>query len=198
MVPYSTKSHSYTASYVPGTQRHSLTQNPKVTISCSSPRLQRAVFRGKFSLSTWMPNSAIMSTEYYRTLVSPRQEFSMSDRLVSPKMSEEEQAVEGSLRPRHLDEYIGQEKIKGNLSILLEAARRRNEPIDHVLLYGPPGLGKTTLANIIAAEMQVNIRTTSGPAIEHPGELAALLTRLGQGDILFIDEIHRLSRLVEE
>src|SRR5712692_1686743 len=122
----------------------------------------------------------------------------MSDRLVSPKMSEEEQAIEGSLRPRSLTEYIGQEKIKDNLSILLEAARKRNESVDHVLLYGPPGLGKTTLCNIIAVEMGVNLRTTSGPAIEHAGDLASILTALQPGEVLFIDEIHRLSRAVEE
>jgi len=120
------------------------------------------------------------------------------ERLVSARARTEDEAVETTLRPRRLDEFVGQTKIKDNLGIFIDAARAREEPIDHVLLYGPPGLGKTTLANIIAAEMQVNIRTTSGPAIEHPGELAALLTRLGQGDILFIDEIHRLSRLVEE
>ena len=122
----------------------------------------------------------------------------MQDRLVSPHMSEEEQLIEGSLRPRRLAEYIGQEKIKGNLSILLEAARRRKESVDHVLLYGPPGLGKTTLCNIIAVEMGVNMRTTSGPAIEHAGDLASILTALQPGEVLFIDEIHRLSRTVEE
>src|SRR5436305_13265006 len=103
-----------------------------------------------------------MSTGKYRTLVSSWQEFFMSDRLVSPKMTEEEEAIEGSLRPRRLTEYIGQEKIKETLSILLEAARRRNESVDHVLMYGPPGLGKTTLFNIIAVEMCVSLRTTSG------------------------------------
>jgi Holliday junction DNA helicase RuvB len=113
-------------------------------------------------------------------------------------MSEEEEIIEGSLRPHRLAEYIGQEKIKENLSILLEAARRRNEPVDHVLLYGPPGLGKTTLCNIIAAEMGVNLRTTSGPAIEHAGDLASILTGLQPGEVLFIDEIHRLARPVEE
>src|SRR5712692_5206618 len=122
----------------------------------------------------------------------------MSDRLVSPKMSEEEQALEGSLRPRRLAEYIGQEKIKDNLSILLEAARRRNESVDHVLLYGPPGLGKTTLCNIISVEMGVSMKTTSGPAIEHAGDLASILTALQPGEVLFIDEIHRLARPVEE
>src|SRR6478672_11102908 len=122
----------------------------------------------------------------------------MSDRLVSPQMSEEEQAIEGSLRPRRLAEYIGQEKIKENLNILLEAARRRNESVDHILLYGPPGLGKTTLCNIIAAEMGVGLKTTSGPAIEHAGDLASILTSLQPGEVLFIDEIHRLARAVEE
>jgi holliday junction DNA helicase RuvB len=122
----------------------------------------------------------------------------MADRIVSPKVSEEEQAIEGSLRPRHLGEYIGQEKIKENLGILLEAARRRNESVDHVLLYGPPGLGKTTLCNIIAVEMGVSLRTTSGPAIEHAGDLASILTSLQIGEVLFIDEIHRLARPVEE
>ena len=122
----------------------------------------------------------------------------MSDRLVTPKLTEEEQVIEGSLRPNRLAEYIGQEKIKDNLSILLEAARRRKESVDHVLLYGPPGLGKTTLCNIIAVEMAVNLRTTSGPAIEHAGDLASILTSLQAGEVLFIDEIHRLSRAVEE
>ena len=122
----------------------------------------------------------------------------MSDRLVSPRVGEADQAIETSLRPRSLDEYIGQEKIKANLHIFLEAARARGDALEHVLLYGPPGLGKTTLANIIAAEMQVNIRTTSGPAIEHQGDLAAILTNMRKGDVLFIDEIHRLSRVVEE
>src|ERR1700688_4193528 len=122
----------------------------------------------------------------------------MKERLVSPQLSEEEQIIEGSLRPHHLAEYIGQEKIKENLSILLEAARHRNESVDHILLYGPPGLGKTTLCNIIAVEMGVNLRTTSGPAIEHAGDLASILTSLQPGEVLFIDEIHRLQRAVEE
>ena len=105
---------------------------------------------------------------------------------------------EGSLRPKTLTEYIGQEKAKGNLSIFIQAAKMRGEPLDHVLLHGPPGLGKTTLSGIIANEMGVNIRITSGPAIEKPGDLAALLTNLQENDILFVDEIHRLNRAVEE
>lgn len=117
--------------------------------------------------------------------------------LVSKTFLEEDNG-EGSLRPKTLKEYIGQEKAKDNLSVFIEAARQRNEPLDHVLLHGPPGLGKTTLAGIIAAEMGVNIRITSGPAIEKPGDLAALLTNLAENDILFVDEIHRLNRSVEE
>ena len=120
------------------------------------------------------------------------------ERLISPTPSPEDADSDFTLRPRTLDEYIGQEKIKGNLKVYLEAAKRRGEPLDHLLLYGPPGLGKTTLACIVAHEMGVQIRTTSGPAIEKPGDLAALLTNLQEGDILFIDEIHRLSRQVGE
>lgn len=126
-------------------------------------------------------------------------DFDMENRIVSAEYSSsEDNDIEVSLRPKSLDEYIGQDKAKENLSIYIEAARRRNEPLDHVLLYGPPGLGKTTLAGIIANEMGVNFRVTSGPAIEKPGDLAALLTNLNEGDVLFIDEIHRLSRAVEE
>ncbi len=122
----------------------------------------------------------------------------MADRLLNPTARLEDETGDVTLRPRRLDEFIGQAKIKENLGIFLDAALGRNEPLDHVLLYGPPGLGKTTLANIIAAEMQGSIRTTSGPAIEHPGELAAMLTRLQRGDVIFVDEIHRLNRVVEE
>ncbi len=120
------------------------------------------------------------------------------NRIVTPDYSPEDVDLELSLRPRTIDDYIGQEKVKENLKIYIEAAKKRNEALDHVLLYGPPGLGKTTLAGIIANEMGVNFRVTSGPAIEKPGDLAALLTNLNEGDVLFIDEIHRLSRAVEE
>lgn len=122
----------------------------------------------------------------------------MDDRIISANLMMEDQAVEYSLRPRYLTEYIGQSQVKENLKIYIEAAKMRNEALDHVLLYGPPGLGKTTLSNIIANELGVSIRTTSGPAIERPGDLAAILTNLQENDVLFIDEIHRLHRTVEE
>ncbi|MBB6633944.1 Holliday junction branch migration DNA helicase RuvB [Cohnella thailandensis] len=122
----------------------------------------------------------------------------MEDRIVTANLMMEDQAAEFSLRPRYLAEYIGQAQVKDNLKIYIEAAKMRNEALDHVLLYGPPGLGKTTLSNIIANELGVSIRTTSGPAIERPGDLAAILTNLQENDVLFIDEIHRLHRTVEE
>lgn len=123
--------------------------------------------------------------------------FETQEPLVTTSLTKDDEN-EGSLRPKTLSEYIGQKKAKGNLDVFIQAAKMRNEPLDHVLLHGPPGLGKTTLSGIIANEMGVNIRITSGPAIEKPGDLAALLTNLNENDILFVDEIHRLNRSVEE
>ncbi len=125
-------------------------------------------------------------------------DMEFESRTVAPQFTESDNEIEYSLRPQTLQEYIGQDKVKEILSVYIEAAKRRGEPLDHVLLYGPPGLGKTTLAGIIAHEMGANLRITTGPAIETPGDLAALLTNLSENDVLFIDEIHRLSRSIEE
>lgn len=122
----------------------------------------------------------------------------IENRITTSRIKSEDREIEGGLRPKFLKDYIGQEKIKEKLKIFIEAAKQRKEALDHVLFYGPPGLGKTTLSNIIANEMNVNIKVTSGPAIERPGDLAAILTNLSESDVLFIDEIHRLNRTVEE
>ena len=122
----------------------------------------------------------------------------MTERIISPKNKAEEVGFDVGLRPQSLEEYIGQDRVKENLSILIEAAKARQEALDHVLIYGPPGLGKTTLAHVLANEMGVNIKVTAGPAIERAGDLAAILTNLRQGDVLFVDEVHRLGRAVEE
>ena len=122
----------------------------------------------------------------------------MERRVIETGLMEEDVRLEGSLRPQYLKDYIGQEKAKESLKIYIEAAKQRGDALDHVLFYGPPGLGKTTLAGIIANEMEVNLKVTSGPAIEKPGEMAAILNNLQEGDLLFVDEIHRLNRQVEE
>lgn len=122
----------------------------------------------------------------------------MEKRIISTQITEEDYGIENSLRPLTLDDYVGQDKVKRNLKVYIEAAKERGEALDHVLFYGPPGLGKTTLAGIISNEMGVNIKVTSGPAIEKPGDMAAILNNLNEGDILFVDEIHRLNRQVEE
>ena len=122
----------------------------------------------------------------------------MSERITTPEEVAQDVAFDAALRPKRLQDFVGQEKIKSNLDIFIKAAKKRNEPIEHVLLYGPPGLGKTTLAHIIAHEMDANIKITAGPAIERAGDLAAILTNLSEGDVLFIDEIHRMSKVIEE
>lgn len=134
----------------------------------------------------------------YETMKQEQENNMGSRRIIATEEAEEDIRIEGSLRPQSLDEYIGQEKAKNNLKIYIEAAKSRGEALDHVLFYGPPGLGKTTLAGIIANEMGTHLKVTSGPAIEKPGEMAAILNNLQEGDILFVDEIHRLNRQVEE
>ena len=136
--------------------------------------------------------------EFYSYDESDRGDTDYENRIVSTSYTPGDEDAEQSLRPRRLEDYVGQDKAKENLKVYIDAARLRADTLDHVLLYGPPGLGKTTLSNIIAAELGVNIRVTSGPAIEKAGDLVALLTNLNQGDVLFIDEIHRMPRVVEE
>lgn len=139
------------------------------------------------------------STQPWSTIkADPALQVFLMDELLTPTITEEEVVVDTSLRPRRLSDFVGQPQLKENLAIFLEAARRRGEPIEHVLFYGPPGLGKTTLASILASEMGVNIRTTSGPALERVGDVAAILTNLQAGDILFVDEIHRMHKTIEE
>ena len=121
----------------------------------------------------------------------------MSRKIITTEETEEDKKIEGTLRPQYLKDYIGQEKIKSTLKVFIDAAKSRGEALDHVLFYGPPGLGKTTLCGIIANEMGVNLKVTSGPAIEKPGEMAAILNNLEEGDLVFVDEIHRLNRQVE-
>ena len=137
--------------------------------------------------------------DFEKDFFDSEEEYIEDDNLLCPRTKNiDEESQELSLRPKRLSDYIGQSKVKENMKICIEAAKRRNQPLDHVLLYGPPGLGKTTLSNILANEMNANIKITSGPAIERPGDLAAILTNLSENDILFIDEIHRMNRNVEE
>ena len=143
-------------------------------------------------------NVAYDRDDSYDSYSNDSNDFDFENRIVSPTEAPEDIDPEASLRPRRLEDYIGQDKVKENLHVYMDAARLRHDPLDHVLLYGPPGLGKTTLSNIIAAEMGVNLRITSGPSIEKKGDLVALLTNLNEGDVLFIDEIHRLPRMIEE
>lgn len=157
----------------------------------------RSYLAGNFDVIYMTPSKKSRGSEPLSIDFSDSEGFETELPLVTTSLTQADEG-EGSLRPKTLTEYIGQEKAKGNLSIFIQAAKMRGEPLDHVLLHGPPGLGKTTLSGIIANEMGVNIRITSGPAIEKPGDLAALLTNLQENDILFVDEIHRLNRAVEE